>query len=547
MDIKYDHRFFIDADIRSQQRFSQISSLSESEKNAYFNEVSHNVNMLSQNLDFNSVSQHINMLYQSLLKGQETLIPNTVFENRQFLDNLFILIGNGNLCFITCKLIARILYYTTGLGQCFHRFIEPLFNIFLANSQHVELDSVTCALCNIVYDAIEFDFEGIDDDHPITKLAHVFPNAIQAVQNRQLTHSFLLLVRYLSIIDARKNSFDKYMLFFISHVTKGEVMANNEFMRIVLWTLYDLCERRCNYAIEYIVNSNIVPYLTEKMKQDNCIFAEPIIAIFYQIIDHSDQELNISDLPFDIPFIFHNFLRISCDPQNPNPTPAIPIQTGIEDAIQYESLQFIHILTKHFPGFMFVNFLKATIRDDGAGGIDFMNLHSYTYKAQLQVLWIACELISANQNDFLDPVSLELLLKLILSLSEDCGDDTRMYLAIESINNLAANFYLQGKNDFIDQMIAETGAFDFIENMKFSDNEKLAHAASMYEMKDKLYEIKMAQAELEQKYPNLQNIPPEMTFSSDDSDDFKIADAVDDDDNTNIKVPSKIRFVYQPK
>ena len=96
-----------------------------------------------------------------------------------------------------------------------------------------------------------------------------------------------------------------------------------------------------------------------------------------------------------------------------------------------------------------------------------------------QILWIACILISRNDISFIPPDILHILLAFIVNNSID--NEERADLALQNIIFLRRTMQLEKRIDIYDQLAAESGVDDFIEELRDSTNEKICILLDQYD------------------------------------------------------------------
>lgn len=463
--MKYNHQLFEDISLRSKDRFSQFSIIPESELKSLEMEISKQIDVLNNIIpsdNANEISKEITNLYDLINRGVS--LSDEIFKNDLFIKNLKVIMFNPTFCALACNLLSRILYYTDQFGLFLVDFIDPLFKLFLVNANTPEYEPILNSLCNLSYDLISYHFEDDYYDknlvHPLKTIARNIAQIVQITSgsNFQITLSYILFIRHVAYFSVPSDieSFTVMVQYIKNLFFTPQIQQNDQFISIILWTTFDLCNRFPDTCFNTIVENDFIPYLVSYMKEKNFMFAEPIIGIFYHIVSCCDRKITNNQEPifdFDLPCIYSLCLSAPSEP------------------IQYEAFQFVHRMTETHPFYMYSHDVVSILAKSSS--------INTSYKIKKQILWIACILISRNDISYLTPVSMKSLLEFIVNIAS--SDETYQYLAIESLVYFMRTMLYHKKNDLFEQLFAESGVSDFIEELRDTTNEEIYHILEIYD------------------------------------------------------------------
>lgn len=465
--MNYNHQLYEDTSLRTKDRLSKFSKLPENELNNFEISITQQIERLngviSSKDNSNQISVEINNLYELINEGVK--ISDGIFKNDLFIDNLYSLLLNPAFGIQTCKLLSRILYYTDQLGVILNEFMLPLFHLFLENISSQDVESIVNLLCNLSADLCHFIFEDDYYDktlvHPLKTIARNIKQieAATKVSNYEITYSYLLFIRHVANFSFPSDTieFNGMVEYLKSLYVDPQVQGNNDFKLIILWTIYDINSIFFEYCINTLIKDEFIPFLVSQLKDEDYLFAEPILGIFYYITCNFkllDEKPENPIFDFDLSTVYSLCLSA--------PT----------ESIQYEAFQLIHIMTEIFPSYMYsqdvVQLLVQASEEDNC-----------SYKMKYQILWIACILISRNDISFIPPDILHILLAFIVNNSID--NEERADLALQNIIFLRRTMQLEKRIDIYDQLAAESGVDDFIEELRDSTNEKICILLDQYD------------------------------------------------------------------
>ena len=455
------HQFFSDHHFRTTDRFSQINKMSEQEVNNLFNRITQHLSIFIQASNPPEILEQIGILYDLMNMCNGLSVPIALFNDENFFNKLISTFENYELCFPACKLIARILYFTEGLSVKMLPFFELLYNLMMRYANNNMVEIIFNALCNLSYDLMVFCCDNNEENDYIKynqELSNLIPEIINASKNVPISKSFLTLLRHLSTYNTPNQPQFKALLSYLIDLSMGQYWNDDDLILIILWTLHDITVNYPLAVIQFMESyNNFIPFISAAVKEKEGKFAEPILALLYKIIENK------------------------LDPRIQNPEPLIPVDLPFLYAlssdgpphIQFETLQFLSILTKFSPQYMLKNHIFNILMS--------LKDKDLPYKTRNQLLNIAVFLISSNDLSFLDEESLHQILLFIVD-EANSDDENKVMCAIAGFASLKKTMEIVGKKEYFDQIMTETGAFDLIEQARDSTNEDMVKELEMYDL-----------------------------------------------------------------
>lgn len=403
--------------------------------------------------------------------NSEIQLPKEMFINNNFLDKIISLFNENNfdLIMTLSKFLSRILFITNGLTEYFPpKFLKFLMKLVLSAPENSDINYLINLMCNI---SSEVDCKN--------KSGKYLDEVLNAYGSRQVTIAFMTFIFNMT---AQAKTSEKFVHFIFSAIQGG----NQEIVRIGLWTLSNYAKSH-GYGATNIIVSNLEFLLNLFGSTDVPNLIEPILSIFSYCLKF--DSCNPSQFPID-------YILKLCKNEN--------------QTIQFASLQFIRIASSKDPLLLIQS-----------GVLSLMEITEASYRVNYLIVWVISQILAASEMEVLEQLPLMDMLQFLFSKME--GENVQN-LVLRNIWGMKITMDFSEKFSLFSQLLENTGGYEILEDLMYSENESVSDAARLIVKPPELGGLNKTLRDLAKDY------------------------SLDDDDiNDKSTTTPKIKFVYNPK